>query len=116
MIGAIDIGGTKVAVGAVREDGILAHHIEAPTNSGQGFEPAMEQVRRMLQEIVDACGPLAGIGIACPGPLNPFTGIIGDVGTLPGWKGGNLNDALREFGVPVAVENDADAAELAEYS
>jgi glucokinase len=116
MIGAIDIGGTKVAVGAVREDGILAHHIEAPTNSGQGFEPAMEQVRRMLQEIVDACGPLAGIGIACPGPLNPFTGIIGDVGTLPGWKGGNLNDALREFGVPVAVENDADAAALAEYS
>ena len=52
-----------------------------------------------------------GIGIACPGPLDPFTGVIGDVGTLPGWQRGNLETELEsEFNVQVAVENDADAA------
>ncbi len=116
MIGAIDIGGTKIAVGAVREDGALARRQELPTNPEQGFESTMVRVRRVLHEVADACGALQGIGIACPGPLDPITGIIDEVGTLPGWKNGNLLEAFGEFGVTVAVENDADAAALAEFS
>ncbi len=116
MIGAVDIGGTKIAVGAVREDGTVAHLSECRTAPALGFPDAMQRVRRMLHEVVDACGDFDGIGIACPGPLNPFTGIIGEVGTLPGWQGGNLVEELdAEFRAPVAVENDADAAALAEY-
>jgi glucokinase len=47
--------------------------------------------------------------------LDPFTGILDEVGTLPGWQGGNLVAELAsDFGVRVAVENDADAAALAE--
>lgn len=117
MIGAIDIGGTKIAVGVVNEGGKLVHRSETPTEPKRGFEDAMGRVRGMLREAVGACGPLAGIGVACPGPLNPHTGVIGEVGTLPGWEGGNLVDALAsEFKVTVAVENDADAAALAEYA
>jgi glucokinase len=87
-----------------------------PTDPARGFPDAMSRIRRMLREAMDACGAFEGIGIACPGPLDPFTGIIGDVGTLPGWESGNLNEALAaEFGVSVAVENDADAASLAEF-
>ena len=57
-----------------------------------------------------------GIGVACPGPLDPYTGIIGDRGdTAAAWQGCNLVAELEpEFGVPVAVENDADAVALAE--
>jgi glucokinase len=69
----------------------------------------------MLRRLSDSGITLAGIGVGCPGPLNPFSGEILDVGTLPGWQGGNLVDALRsEFGLSVAVENDADAAALGE--
>jgi glucokinase len=69
----------------------------------------LREVRRQVSSAY------AGIGVACPGPLDPFTGIIGDVGTLPGWQGGNIVAELgREFGVPIVVENDADAAALAE--
>ncbi len=116
MIGAVDIGGTKIAVGAVREDGSIAARLERPTAPEQGFRAAMQRVTGMLREAA-ACdgGRLEGIGVACPGPLDPFTGIIGDVGTLPGWQGGNLEKELeRVFGVRVAVENDADSAALAE--
>jgi glucokinase len=99
----------------VRDDGTVAHRSECPTDPELGFADAMERVRRMLHEAVAAAGALDGIGIACPSPLDPFTTVIGDVGTLPGWQGGNLAQELEaEFDVAVAVENDADAAVLAE--
>ncbi len=117
MIGAVDIGGTKIAVGAVRDDGLVLHRSQCPTDPERGFSDAMHRIRAMLRDAVSACGPLDGIGVASPGPLNPVTGEIGDVGTLPGWERCNLvADLEAEFGVSVAVENDADAAALAEWS
>ena len=69
----------------------------------------------MLRDISNGGTRLAGIGVGCPGPLNPYTGVIGEVGTLPGWQGGNLVTALQsELDLPIAVENDADAAALGE--
>jgi glucokinase len=115
LIGAVDIGGTKIAVGAVRDDGSIAFRTELPTEPGNGFSGAMHRIQRALHEAIRVCGNLQGIGVGCPGPLDPLTGIIGDVGTLPGWQGGNLVETLQtEFGLTVAVENDADAAALAE--
>ncbi len=71
----------------------------------------------MLRELVDRCGSIDGIGIACPGPLDPLAGIIGIVGTLPGWENGHLAEEIAaRFSLSVAVENDADAAALAEYA
>jgi glucokinase len=116
MIGAVDIGGTKIAAGAISEDGRIVSRFEAPTAPEQGFASAIRRTKEMLHEAArHSGGEFAGIGVACPGPLDPFTGIIGDVGTLPGWQGGNLSQELEQaFGVRVAVENDADSAALAE--
>ncbi len=116
MIGAVDIGGTKIAVGAVAEDGTVVARAEGPTAPADGFDAAMERTRGMLHDVARRAGAwFEGIGVAAPGPLDPFAGVIGDVGTLPGWQGANLPAALEnEFGVKVAVENDADAAALAE--
>jgi glucokinase len=118
VIGAIDIGGTKVAVGGVTEDGTVISRSEGATVPQEGFVVSVRRIKRMLRDVIfRADAELEGIGVACPGPLDPFTGIIGDVGTLPGWQGGNLVMELeQEFGVRVAVENDADAAALAEAS
>lgn len=115
LIGAVDIGGTKIAVGGIREDGTIANRHECLTEPQLGFAHAMQRVTHMLRSIAAEGAKFDGIGIACPGPLDPLTGVIGDVGTLPGWEGKSLTDALQpEFGVTVAVENDADAAALAE--
>jgi glucokinase len=117
MVGAVDIGGTKIAVGAVRADGTIAHRSECPTEPHRGFSNTMDKVRYMLRNAVGISGNFDGIGIACPGPLDPYTGVVGNVGTLPGWEGGDLVAELAtEFGVTVAVENDADAAALAEFN
>lgn len=116
-IGAVDIGGTKIAAGAVREDGTIVCRSECSTDATRGFPDAIARIQRMLHDAAAVCGGLDGIGIACPGPLDPFSGIIGEVGTLPGWRGGNLVDELHsQFGVGVVLENDADAAALAEHA
>ncbi|MGH9451623.1 MAG: ROK family protein [Terriglobia bacterium] len=116
IIGAVDIGGTKIAVGAVAETGTIIRRAECAAAPADGFARAVERTSGMLREIAaHASVRFEGIGIACPGPVDPLTGIIGDVGTLPGWEGGNLMSAFgRIFGLRVAVENDADAAALAE--
>lgn len=116
ILGAVDIGGTKIAVGAVREDGTILHRLECPTDPGSGFRDAMQHITQMLRAVERKCSTqLDGIGIGCPGPLDPMSGVIGEVGTLPGWQGSNLCLALQNnFGATIAVENDADAAALAE--
>ena len=116
IVGAVDIGGTKIAGGAISEDGRILVSREIPTLPESGFASAMRRTTTMLQEIASAAGvTFDGIGVACPGPLDPWTGVLDEVGTLPGWQGGNLFEALgRPFQLQVAVENDADAAALAE--
>ena len=116
ILGAVDIGGTKIAVGGVREDGTILHRLECPTDPARGFHDALHRIEQMLRSMEADCSTrFQGIGIACPGPLDAMTGVLGEIGTLPDWQGADLCTALeRSFGVRVAVENDADAAALAE--
>ena len=116
MIGAIDIGGTKIAVGVVDAGGRIAARTECPTASERGFQDGLARITAMLRETAACAGAtLHGVGIGCTGPVDPFTGTLGSVDLLPGWQGGALVAGLSEaFGVPVAMENDADAAGLAE--
>jgi len=116
MIGAVDIGGTKIATGVVDENGRVLAKAECPTDVARGFDHAMQQVIKMLAQGAHHSGiKLEGIGIGCTGPVDPITGLLGNVNTLPGWEGTNPVEKLSvEFGVRVAMENDADAAALGE--
>jgi glucokinase len=118
MIGAVDIGGTKFAVGIFSETGELLARAESPSHPGQGVARGVESICRMLHETSEqVAGSLQGIGIGCTGPVEPFTGRLGPNAFLPGWEGLNLVDELqREFGVPAVMENDADAAALGEHA
>jgi glucokinase len=116
MIGALDIGGTKIAAGAVDEGGRVLSRLDCPTAPKRGFEDACRRMSEMLQAVARAAGEeLAGIGIGCTGPVDPVSGKICQVDFLPGWEGAEIVARMNaEFGVPVAMENDADAAALGE--
>ena len=116
MIGAIDIGGTKIAVGVVDSNGRVLAKTERPTDVSRGFHHAMQEIIEMLAQSADGVRvKLQGIGIGCTGPVDPFTGSLGRVNFFPEWEGGNPVETLSAaFGVPVAMENDADAAALGE--
>ena len=116
MIGAVDIGGTKIAAGVVDESGRILARAECPTDVPLGFPDAMRRVVGMLARCASQCGAkITGIGIGCTGPVDPAAGSLGNVNLLPGWEGGNPVETLSaEFHVPAAMENDADAAGLGE--
>jgi glucokinase len=116
VTGAVDIGGTKIAVGVVERSGRILLRAETPTDPERGYAAALDRTAALLKHLLNECvRPLEGIGIASTGPIDSKTGIYGSVGTLPGWQGAPLaSDLERAFGVPAGVENDADAAALAE--
>ncbi len=116
MIGAVDIGGTKIAVGMVNASGQVLVRVECPTAPEHGLADGLARIATMLRETAaHAGGEVRGIGIGCTGPVDPLAGTIGDVEFLPGWEGADLVSELsRVLGVPAAIENDADAAALGE--
>jgi len=115
-IAAVDIGGTKIAVGLIDSDGRVLSRVESPTQADHGYAKALDRTIKMIHELVSTSGQaIDGIGIGSTGPVYPLTGEIGDVNFLPGWQGENpVRDLQQAFHVPVAMENDADAAALAE--
>jgi len=118
MIIGIDVGGTKVAGGLVDRKGRLYKAITLPTKASDGFEVSFGQVAAVIRRLVkQAGGPdhIKGIGLCCPGPLNPRTGMVINPPNLPGWV--NIPFAGRvekQFQIPTRLENDANAAGLAE--
>ncbi len=71
-----------------------------------------------LRQAAQRCqgGRLAAIGIDAPGPVDYAHGIITTPPNLPGWHDVPLASIIgKEFGVPCVLENDANAAALAEH-
>ncbi len=115
MIGAVDIGGTKIAVGVVDDNGKVLAQTQAPTDPDH-YDNGIQLIARMLRETAQSAGvELRGIGIGSTGPVDPMRGEFGDVDFLPGWRGKNpVRDLAEMFDLRVALENDGDAAALAE--
>jgi glucokinase len=115
----IDIGGTKMAVAAVDAQGVICARVTLATEAELGFPRAVDRLTRAIDELLAHTGwqaqELGGIGIGCAGPVDPVRGLINNPYTLIGWNRCDVVSPLREhFGVPVHLENDADAAALGE--
>ena len=115
MIGAVDIGGTKIAVGMVDDGGKVVSRLEAPTDPDR-YSDSIALIAGLLRETAShARAQLTGIGIGSTGPVDPVRGEFGDVDFLPGWRGKSpVQDLAEIFKVRVALENDGDAAALGE--
>src|SRR5260370_40288098 len=116
VIGAVELGGTKIAVGMVDDRGNVLSRLECPTNAGGGCANRLDLMIDMLRRTSrDVQVEISGIGIGSTGVVHPGSGAFGDVDLLPGWQGNNpVQDLGREFKVTVAIENDADASALGE--
>lgn len=115
----VDIGGTKMAVAAVNRDGRLLARIVLPTEAELGFDRAVQRLGDAIVTAIRHAGAteqsLAGVGIGCAGPVDPARGLINNPFTLTGWDRCDIVTPLASrLGVPVRLENDADAAALGE--
>lgn len=116
MVGAVDIGGTKIAVGVVDSFGRVLATRSTPSGVHCAYSDGVARIAEILRAMAVETGvEVRGIGIGSTGPINPLTGEFGDVDFLPLWRHTNpAEDLARAFGVRVAAENDADAGALGE--
>ncbi len=111
----VDIGGTKVAVGIVDRDGRILAQGRKPMIANGTPEAALEAVTGAIDSMLSAQGGVHSIGICAPGPLDPKTGVIFNPPNLPCWRNFPLAEKITaKYRVPVKVDNDANAAALAE--
>lgn len=109
---AVDIGGTKLAVGRVDAAGLLSDRRSAPTPARGGPEPMWE----LLAELVAAVrqGDEQVVGVGCGGPMERDGRTVSPL-NIPAWARFPLHERLADLtGLPVHVDNDAKALALAE--
>ena len=109
---AIDIGGTKLAVGLVEPGGRVLTWAQVPTPVGLDAEHLWRTLDSLLGEVLERADVppdgLAGCGCGCGGPMEWPAGLVSPL-NIPAWRGFPLRNTLAERlgGIPVRVHNDA---------
>ena len=116
-----DLGGTKMRVAIFNGDFKPIAMAETKTKGFKGVRDGVRRMADLLDEAWTAArkksprARLAGVGLACPGPVNVVTGVVREMNNV-GWHNVHLGVMLsRVAGVPVTVLNDADAGTYGEY-
>ena len=106
----VDVGGTKTAVCAATASGEILDRQSFATAGPSDTIGAIISAARALAEHFEA------IGVSCGGPLDWEHGLVLSPPNLPGWDQVDVTDQLSEaLGAPAWLENDANAAALAEW-
>lgn len=109
----VDLGGTKIAAGVVDEAGQLLAEVRVPTPT-EGSDAVVAAMAELVAEL-RASHDVSAVGIGAPSFVNAARDTILFTANLP-MTGLPLGTVLGQaIGLPVVVENDANAAAWAEY-
>lgn len=114
----LDLGGTDLKAGLVSDRGEVTHFLRLPARAGEHAEAPLEAIAGAVADLRRAAaGPVAGIGLGCPGVIDPASGaLVGRTPHLPHWDSLPLRALLMErLGASLVLENDANLAALAEH-
>lgn len=114
----IDVGGTKVLTALADEKGLILNKAQKPTEADKGEETIISNIKESIDRVINK-SPITKkevkrIGIGSPGPLDLEKGMIIENSNLS-WSNVPIVKILEEMtGIPVILENDANAAALGE--
>ncbi len=116
----IDLGGTQTKYGVVRSDGTLLFKSTVETPAQSGARAMLDNLKRVAESATrhakdTGYNPVA-MGVATAGWVDALNGrVVYATGNLPGWTGARIGEELSAIsGLPVAVENDANALAVGE--
>ncbi len=116
---AVDIGGTKMAVGVVDENGLLQETHQAPNPSASAPDRHVDarEIFAVVADLVGRLGPFdrfSVCGVGCGGPMSADGALVSPL-NIPGWRAFPLAEELERLtGLPTRVDNDAKALALGE--
>jgi glucokinase len=110
IVMTLDAGGTNLRFAAMRGGKPVTETVSLATH-GDDLTVCLANILDGFTQVKALCPePPSAISFAFPGPADYPNGIIGDLGNLPGFRGGvALGPMLEEkFGIPVFINNDGD--------
>jgi glucokinase len=112
LVIGVDVGGTKILAGTLDRDGAIEsrHEVETPTSSEEDVVAVLDAtVEALLDDRIRA------IGFGIPSNLDRRTKVALQATNLPLHELDLVGHARERFGLPVGIENDGNAAALAEW-
>src|SRR4029453_10109425 len=111
----VDLGGTKLLAGTV-DSRLEVHHRTYRLARPEAASAVLDQLVEAVQEAMDAAhSEVLAVGVGVPALVEPKTGVALDSNHLP-LHGVRGRDVLAErVGLPIVVDNDANAAMLVEW-
>jgi glucokinase len=113
----VDLGGTNLRVAAVDSNGKMLQRESATACFDKGPQFVMNSIVEIVERMHTRCAghELRGVGIGVPGFIDMDQGVIVGSANLPGFQGLPVRDEIqRRLGIPILLENDANAAALGE--
>jgi glucokinase len=116
----IDLGGTNIKVGVVDDLGRPLSWLTIPTDTERGAEDASRRMAAAVRQAIAEAGlelkQIAYVGLGSPGEMDIPGGMLLNPVNLKGWVNFPIRDRVSHHcGLPVAFENDANAAAYGEY-
>ena len=109
----VDLGGTKVLAGVVRRDGTVERHRETPTPT-ESQAALLTGLEEAVRELLDT--DVAAVGFGVPSRIDRATGLLQGSVNIPLGELDLRAEMAGRVGRPVAIENDASVAALAEFT
>ena len=108
----VDLGGTKILAGVVARDGsIVRRHERATPQDSQ--EHVLAELEAAVAELLDESVGAVGFGV--PSPIDQAHGVVVRCVNVP-LENAPLRDRMHQrFGIPVGLDNDANAAAIGEW-
>lgn len=114
----VDLGGTNIVVGVVNEEYEILAKAKRKTNADRPADEILKDIADLCREAVETAGltmaDVESVGVGCPGTCNTKTGIVEYANNLH-FNNVPVVARMHELlGLPVYINNDANAAALGE--
>ncbi len=110
---AVDVGGTKLAVATVRDDGVVLERYDTPTPAHADAATMWSTVVGLIDRL-DHGSDATAVGCGCGGPMTRGGDTVSPL-NIPAWRDFTLRAHLAQHtGLPTFVDNDAKALALGE--
>jgi glucokinase len=114
LVIGVDVGGTKIAAGAVDRCGALTAATERPTPLSSQDE-LLAALDGVVERIANEVGDVAALGFGIPSTIDQRAGRAHSSVHIP-LAGVDFRSRMQQrFGLPVAMDNDGNAAAVAEW-
>ena len=115
----VDLGGTNTRTALVNREGIVLDKQKEATVAAGGHEQVIAKLIGNINRQRENAGRLGrtviAVGVGAPGVIHEQTGVVVKSPNFPDWNNLPLRKTLElELGIPVIIENDANAAALGE--